>query len=229
MEERHEIRWGGFAGLAYAVTALVGYFLAGNPPRVDDSAGQIASYFSDKQNQVLAQTLLTCVAAVCLVAFAAALAQALRDRMPGSDVPWVVITGVVLVAGMLFAGSNLVAALAFLEASGDTLTMTFAISSMMFTTIGIAAALPLTAAAVGISASGIFPRWTAWFAGGAAVISVVGAFGIFNQDGALSPGGPVMTLVPFLVSTAWVVVTSGYMVREHLPSMSTVPHAMGHA
>lgn len=229
MEERHEIRWGGYAGLAYAVAALVGYFLAGNPPRVDDSQAQIASYFSDNQNQVLASSLLSCVAAVSLVAFAAALAQALRDRMPGSDVPWVVITGVVLVAGLLFAGANLLAALAFLEASGSTLTMTFAVAQMMFTTIGIAAALPLTAAAVGITASGVLPRWTAWFAGLAAVISVVGAFGIFNQDGALVPGGPVMTLVPFLVSTAWVVVASAYMVREQLPTVAAAPQAMGHA
>jgi len=229
MEERHEIRWGGFAGLAYAIAALVGYFLAGSPPRVDDSTGQIASYFSDNQNLVLAQTFLSCVAAVCLVAFAAALAQALRERMPGSDVPWVVITGAVLVAGLLFVGSNLYAALAFLESTGATLTTTFTISAMLFTTIGIAAALPLTAGAVGIAASGILPRWTAWFAGLAAVVAVVGAFGIFNQDGALAPGGQVMTMVPFLVSTAWVVVASGYMIREHLPTISAVPEAMGHA
>ena len=29
-----------------------------------------------------------------------------------------------------------------------------------------------------------------------------------------------MTLVPFLVSTAWIVVASGYMVREHLPMLA---------
>lgn len=230
MEQRKEIRWGGFAGLAYAVTALVGYFLAGSPPRVDDSTAQVASHFADNQNQVLAQSLLTSLAAVCLVAFAAALAQALRDRMPGSDVPWVVITGAVLVAGLLFVGASLFGALAYLEGSGATLMMTFAIGQIMFTLIGMAAALPLTAAAVGIAASGLLPRWTAWFAALSAVVGVVGAFGIFIQDGALTPGGPVMTLVPFLASTAWVVAASGYMVREHLPSLATAsPRAMGHA
>lgn len=229
MEERHEIRWGGYAGLAYAVTVLVGYFMAGSPPRVDDSTAQIAGHFADNKNQVLAQALLTCVAAVCLVAFAAALAQALRDRMPGSDVPWVVITGVVLVSAMLFVGANLLGALAFTAVSGATLTTMYVIASMVFTTIGIAAALPLTAAAVGIAASGMLPRWTAWFAGLSAVVAVVGAFGIFNQDGSLVPGGPVMTLVPFLLSTAWVVVASGYMVREHLPTIAAAPQAIGHA
>jgi hypothetical protein len=229
MEERHEIRWGGFAGLAYAVTVLVGYFVPGSPPRVDDSAAQIAGHFADNKNQVLAETLLTCVAAVCLVAFAAALAQALRDRMPGSDVPWVVITGALLVSALLFVGANIYGALAFTAATGATLTTLFAVASVMFTTIGIAAALPLTALAVGIAASGMLPRWMAWFAGLTAVVAVVGAFGIFNQDGSLVPGGPVMTLVPFLLTTAWVVVASGYMVREHLPTMAAAPQAMGHA
>lgn len=228
MEERHEIRWGGFAGLAFAVTALVGYFVAGQPPRVDDSTSQIASYFADNQNQLLAQTLLSCVAAVCLVAFGSALAQVLRDRMPGSDVPWVVVTGIVLVAGLVFVGSNLLGALAFLPASEATTTTLFVIGQMMFTTIGIAAALPLTAAAVGIAATEVLPRWMAWFAGLCAVVGVVGAFGIFTQEGTLAAGGPVMSLLPFLASTAWVIAASAYLVREHLPSISTAPHAMGH-
>jgi hypothetical protein len=229
MEERHEIRWGGFAGLAYAVAALVGYFIAGTPPRVDDSAATVAGHFADNKNQVLAEALLTCVAAVCLVAFAAALAQGLRERMPGSDVPWVVITGVVLVAALMFVGSNIYATLAFSEVTGATLTTLYAVSAVTFTTIGVASALPLTAAAVGIAASGMLPRWTAWLAGLSAVVAVVGAFGIFNQDGNLVPGGPVMTLVPFLLSTAWVVVASGYMMREHLPTIAAAPQAMGHA
>jgi hypothetical protein len=38
-----------------------------------------------------------------------------------------------------------------------------------------------------------------------------------------------MTLVPFLLSTAWVVVASGYMMREHLPTIAAAPQAMGHA
>ena len=229
MEERHEIRWGGFAGLAFAVTAVVGYFAAGQPPRVDDSTAQIAGYFADNQNQVLAQTLLSCVAAVCLVAFASALAQVLRDRMPGSDVPWVVVTGIVMVAGLVFVGANLFGALAFLAASGETMTTVFVIGPLLFTTIGIASALPLIAVAVGIAATEVLPRWTAWFAGLCAALGVVGSFGIFTQDGALAAGGPVMSMVPFLASTAWVVIASGYMVREHLPSLSSVPQAMGHA
>lgn len=229
MEERHEIRWGGFAGIAYAVAAVVGYFLAGQPPRVDDSAGQIASYFADNQNQVLGQSLLLSFAAVCLVAFAAALAQALRERMPGSDVPWVVVTGVVLVAALILTASAVFGTLAFAEMSRPITTAMFTAGSLLMTVIGMAAALALTAASVGIVASEVFPRWIGWFAALCAVLQVIGTFALFNQTGALSAGGPVMGLVPFLVSTLWVLVTSGYMVREHLPTVAAAPPAVGRA
>lgn len=229
MEERHEIRWGGFAGLAYAVAVLVGYFLPGTPPRVDDSAGQVTAYFADNKDQVLSQALLICVAAVCLVAFGSAMAQVLRDRMPGSDVPWVVVTGVVLVAALLFVGANLAGALAFLHTSGAATTALFVTSAMIYTTVGIAAALPLTAVAVGIVATGVLQKWVGWFAAGCAVVGVVGAFGIFNDTGSMTPGGPVMSMIPFLLSTAWVVVASGFLVREHLPQVTAAPQAMGHA
>ena len=44
MTERHELRWGGFAGLAFVVLALLGRFLPGNPPTVDESQSTITSW-----------------------------------------------------------------------------------------------------------------------------------------------------------------------------------------
>lgn len=229
MEERHEIRWGGFAGLAYAVAAVVAYFLAGSPPRVDDSQTTITSFFADHRGQLMAQAILTSLAAVSLVWFAAALSQALRERMPRSDVPGAVLGGATLVAGLLFLGTIISATLAFRASVPATTVTLFTASAVLFTLTGIAAALPLAAASVGIAVTGVVPRWMAWFAGVAAVLEVVGAFGIINDTGNFVPGGPYMTMVPFLVSTAWVVGTSLFMVREHLPEVTVAPRAMGHA
>ena len=47
MTERHELRWGGFAGLAFVVLALLGRFLPGNLPTVDESEGTITSFLND--------------------------------------------------------------------------------------------------------------------------------------------------------------------------------------
>lgn len=229
MAERHEIRWGGFAGLVFAVTSVVGYFITGNPPRVDDSQSQITSYFDGNRGQLMTQAILISIAAAALVWFAAALAQALRERMPTSDVPGAILGGVTLAAGLVFIGAILTATLAFRAAAPATTVTLYVALSVLFTMIGIASALPLSAAAVGIVASHVMPQWIAWFAGLAAVVSVVGAFGIVNDSGNFVPGGPVMSLVPFLVTAAWVVATSVFMVREHLPEVTVAPQAMGHA
>ncbi|HSR22945.1 MAG TPA: hypothetical protein VLW53_05315, partial [Candidatus Eisenbacteria bacterium] len=131
--------------------------------------------------------------------------------------------------GLLFLGTVINATLAFRASAPATMVTLFTASSILFTLTGIAVALPLSAAAVGIAATGAVPRWMAWFAGVAAVLEVVGAFGIVNDSGNFVPGGPVMTMVPFLVGTAWVVGMSLFMVREHLPEVTVAPRAMGHA
>lgn len=228
MEERHEIKWGGFAGLAYAILSLAGFVVAGTPPGLDESAATIRTYFTDNQNQVLAAVLLTSASMVALVAFGAALTQALRDRMRGSDVPTLLISGVVLLAGLITMAINVFAALAYTPVPGASLTAMYVFAQVMFTSIGIAASLPLVAASIGIAATGILPRWVAWTAGIAAVGNVVGAFGVFNQTGTFIAGGVVMSMVPYLLATAWVISASAYMVREHLPSLVSTPQALGH-
>lgn len=49
---------------------------------------------------------------------------------------------------------------------------------------------------------------------------MVGAFGIFVSDGIFVAGGPIMALVPLLLSALWVLCGSYYMVREHLPEVA---------
>ena len=58
MTERHELRWGGFAGLAFVVLALLGRFLPGNPPTVDDSDSTISGWLNDHRTTILFSALL---------------------------------------------------------------------------------------------------------------------------------------------------------------------------
>ena len=53
MTERHELRWGGLAGLAFVVLALLGRFLPGNPPTVDESANAITTWLTDNRGMIL--------------------------------------------------------------------------------------------------------------------------------------------------------------------------------
>ena len=64
------------------------------------------------------------------------------------------------------------------------------------------------------------PDWLGYLALVAAVVSVIGALGVFYTDGAMVAGGRLSAMVPLLVSVIWVACTSGYMVREHLPEVT---------
>jgi hypothetical protein len=220
----HELRWGGLAGIGFVALALIAYFLPGVPERVDSSSSTIASYVADNRNALLVAALLWSAAAVLLLWFAAAFAEAIRERTERTDVHLALLAGAVLVAGAVFINAALMGATAYgVDTNSTDLTvMLYQASAVMVTQIGFASALPLTAAGIGVIRTHMMPNWLGYFAILAAVVSVIGAFGIFVDSGAFVPGGPVMALIPLLVAAAWVLCGSYFMVREHLPEVAGI-------
>jgi hypothetical protein len=228
MTERHELRWGGFAGLAFVVLALLGRFLPGNPPGVDESANAITSFLTDNRSMILAGALMWGAAAGLIIWFAAAFAEAMRERDERSDIHMALLAGSVLVGGAIFINAGATAAAAYGVEGRDAgiTTMLFEWSAVLTTMIGFAAALPLAAAGVGVLRTRLMPDWLGYLALLAALVSFAGAFGIFVNDGAFVAGGTMMTTIPLLVSAVWIVAASGYMVREHLPEVTAGEQAM---
>ncbi|NUR94369.1 MAG: hypothetical protein HOV67_03825 [Kribbellaceae bacterium] len=223
MTERHELRWGGFAGLAFVVLALLGRFLPGNPPTVGDSDSAISSWVADHRSMILLSSLLWAAAAGLVIWFAAAFAEAMRERAERSDVHLALLAGSVLVGAALFVNAGMQAATASGIAGRDaaiTVSM-FELGTLTTTLIGFAAALPLAAAGMGVLRTRLMPNWLGYLALLAAVVSFLGAFGVFATSGAFVAGGWLMSTVPLLLSAIWVLAASGYMVREHLPELTT--------
>lgn len=222
MTERHELRWGGVAGLGFVVLAMIGQFLPGLPPRVDSTATEITAYFTDGRGQILLAALLWSAAAALVIWFASAFAEAIREREERSDLHLALVAGAVLVGGAIFINAALIGSTAYGIAgrSPDLTMMHFELAAVLTTTIGFASALPLTAAGLGVLRTHMMPDWLGYLALLAAVVSVIGAFGIFVSDGIFVAGGPIMTLVPLLLSALWVLCGSYYMVREHLPEVA---------
>jgi hypothetical protein len=230
MTERHELRWGGFAGLAFVVLVLLGKFLPGNPPGVDKSANEITSYLTDGRTSILVGALMLSAAAGLIIWFAAAFAEAMRERDERSDLHMALLAGSVLVGGAIFVNAAMTAATAY-GVNGRDAAMTLMMyqwSAVLTTMIGFAAALPLAAAGVGVLRTRLMPNWLGYLALLAALVSFAGAFGIFVSTGAFVAGGTLMTTIPLLVVAVWLVCASGYMVREHLPEItageSMIPH-----
>ncbi|MET9317504.1 DUF4386 family protein [Kribbella sp. NPDC003505] len=222
MTERHELRWGGFAGLAFVVLAMLGRFLPGTAPTVDDSDSTISSWLSDHRSMILLSSLMWAAAAGLVIWFAAAFAEAIRERAERSDVHLALLAGSVLVGGAIFVTAGLTAAAAFGISGRDAgITMAlYELSAVMTTMIGIAAALPLAAAGIGVLRTRVMPNWLGYLALLAAVVSFLGALGVFADSGTFVAGGTLMTTVPLLLSAVWIVGASGYMVREHLPELT---------
>jgi hypothetical protein len=228
MTQHHEVRWGGIAGIGYAVLALLAYFLPGtDAPRIDDTPSTIVAFFADHRAQVLTQALLYSAAAALLVWFAAALAQTLRERAQGSDLPGALLGGMILMAGLTLMGAGLSAAIAYRAGDPAVLIGTFNLVQVTYMMYGVAAAVPFTTLAIGIHRTHVFPEWMGWFSAACAVLGVLGALFIARTSGAFVPGGPVVTLIPFGVDTLFVIAASAFMVREHLPAVGAAPHAMG--
>jgi uncharacterized protein DUF4386 len=223
MTERHELRWGGFAGLAFVVLLVLGKFLPGNPPGVDESANKITSFLTDGRTSILIGALMWSAGAGLIIWFGSAFAEAIRERNDRSDVHMAVLAGSVLVGGAIFIAAAATAAAAYsVDGRDPALTMMmYQWTAVLTTMIGFAAALPLAAAGIGVLRTQLMPDWLGYLALLAAVVSFAGAFGIFASSGRFVAGGTLMTTVPLLVAAVWLACASGFMVREHLPEIST--------
>lgn len=222
MTERHELRWGGFAGLAFVVLAVLSALVPGLPPRVSATSGEIVSYVTDGQDRMLLAALLLAAASGLVIWFSAAFAEAIRERSEErSDVHLALLAGSVLIGGALFIYAASWAVLAYgAEGRSEATTVSMFTGVMVFNTVlGFAAALPLAAAGIGVLRTHLMPNWLGYLGLVAAAVSVIAAFGVFVESGDYAPGGPLMPLVSLAAGGAFVLCASVFMVREHLPEV----------
>jgi hypothetical protein len=235
MDNGHEMRWGGVAGIAAVILAIIARVALGATPAVTVSPRTIAVFLFDHRGQILAAALLYAVAVALLLWFGAALATAFRRADETSDASAVVLAGYVLICTIGFVAVSVFAGLTYaLTAHPELLLLVagpYTAIAVVGGLAGIAVALPMTASAVAIVRTHLFPVWMAWFAGLVALVQVLSAVAVVSRAGALAPGGALVGYVPGVLTGLWVLAASGLLVREHLPVITprTAPPAVGHA
>jgi len=222
MTQRHELRWGGIAGLAFLVLAVLAAVLTGVPPKVTDSTETISSFVTDARTRMLVAALCYAAAAGLVIWFTAAFAEAIREREERSDVHMALLAGSVLIGGALFAYGAAVAVLAYGVTTLPVATTIalFKGSMVLNTLLGFAAALPLAAAGIGVLRTHVMPNWLGYVGLAAAAVSVLAGFGIFFDSGTYAPGGAVMPYISLVAGGVFVLCASIFMVREHLPEVT---------
>lgn len=228
----HEMRWGGLAGIGAVIFAVVARIVMGGAPRSSDTMGAIASYLNDNRGSILLGVILYSIAIALFLWFGATLATAFRRADDTSGMPAVVLAGFTLVSAIAFAAVAMFGAATYALTVHAGLLILAAVpysSTMVLATIGgIAMALPLTAVAMTVARTYVFPMWMGYFAGIVALVSFVAAFTVWAVKGPWAPGGWIPTYVPLVLLGLWILATSGLLVREHLPVMRTrAPHVMG--
>jgi hypothetical protein len=205
--------------LGFIVLSVVAALLPGTPPRVTASANTITSFVEDGRNQMLLGALLQAAAAGLVIWFAAAFAEAIREREERSDVHMALLAGSVLIGGALFSYAAATGVLAYGVTTFELTTTVAMFQGLMVLNVmlGFAAALPLAAAGIGVLRTHLMPDWLGYVALVAAGVSVVAGFGIFFDSGVYAPGGSLMPFVALTAGGIFVACASVFMVREHLP------------
>jgi hypothetical protein len=210
------------AGVLFVVLAAIATFIAGSPPKVDDSGASINSFFLDHHKVLLVAAVLSSVAAPCLVWLFAGLAGALRRAGEGTlaAVTFGVGVGAVVLATASDALYATLTQLAWVGESqfvksGYELSGFFVQKAFWF---GAFAALAVSLA---VRRAQALPRWYEWTTVGAGALLALGGIAM-KPDGFFAVNGG-MALVAFLALLAWVLATSLVLWLEPAPAEVPAP------
>lgn len=202
MDDKKFEKWGALAGIEFTILLLVGTFIAGQPPKVTDSAAKITNYFLDNSDQIKIGNLLQGLAIIPFLWFLGTLFGRLRAAEGGSGR----VSGIALTGGVITAAMSLVGLvfLAFGALYPDSAVGSFQLSNIVYGFLGFAAATLTVGTSVVVMRSKFLPAWVAWLGEISAIVWIVGAVSTASTKDVWS----AILFAGFLVWLVWVVVLS---------------------
>jgi hypothetical protein len=207
-------------GIGFAILTLVAVLLPGTPPKADDSTVQIASFFADKRDQILAGNFLFGLAALMFLWFLGSARSYLRAAEGGEGrLSAAAFGGGVAGVVLLLLGAAVLNAVAFDLANGggsspDVVRAVFDASGAFFAMAGFAFAAFFAAASCSGARSGALPPWLYWAGSVVALLQVVGGISLFVTSGPFASGGAITGFTIPTLGIIWVVALSVLMMRR---------------
>ena len=207
--------WTPLAGLAAAVTFVVGVASAANSPDTDDSDAKVLAWYANHGHRVgvIVGAYLLAFCGLFLIWFGAGLRERLRAAEgPGGRLANIALAGAVLCVAGLWVGAAALAAVPAGESFGGTPLSNADVARFlpslgfgMILLFGMFGAIALIdAVSIVILRTGVMPRWLAWLG---FVCAIALLFGV--------------VFLPMIALPIWLIATSVVLFR--LPAVEATP------
>jgi hypothetical protein len=206
------LRYGAYGGFVFVVLALVGGFVAGQPPSVTDDPREIFDYFDDHDRAIRIGQYVSALAVVPLLWWLGTLWVTLRQAEGG--IPRLTVAaalGTVVAAACVLVSFAVVSMMAtqFRDLRPRDLDVFYTLNYTLVATTAFGAAVLVLSSSVVILRSGVFPSWVGWLGLADGVAFLGGGAGLVSTRDAVG----IVGFVAFLVWLAWIVVVSVFMAR----------------
>jgi hypothetical protein len=213
-------RWARASGIGFVVMLIASFVVYGEPPKVNDSATQIASFFDGDRGRVLASMILFGIALMLLVAFIGVIASTLREAGKGGWGSATIAAGAGFIALQAIAAAIASALALNIAAAGDEGVLT-ALNTLL-STVGVITAWLLAAlilaATIGLSRAGLVAAWYGWTGSLAGVLVLLHGTN-WSTSGFWSPTGGYL-FVAVIAGLAWALITSVLLYRQAPATMA---------
>jgi hypothetical protein len=183
---------------AFGVVALwvIGFFLAGKPPKFDATSQKVVEYYANHHKQILIATIMVAAGIALYLTVLVQLTVYLRASGQWTLGALVIAAGAAS-AGLFAVGDGLYGVIAQAVASPGADPGVAKALYQLDQFAGVAMywlILPILISVTIAAARGVFPRWSVWLSGLFALLVLLGGFCV-KADGAFAAGtGPIANL-----------------------------------